>query len=101
MRRRRRNSESTSVNNANADTDIWVVIAEADDHAAAKSAAQAWLAARGVAIYPWPGRKSMGAVGVRDTDLRVDLFCGRHAGPSSTRISIRKSALDAVTTPDP
>jgi hypothetical protein len=97
MRRRKTGYKSAHANGPGSDAEAWVTIAEAEDHPAARTAARTWFAARGVSIYPTPGRKSMGIIGVRDDDIRVDLLCGRDVGPSTTRISVRSSALDAVT----
>jgi hypothetical protein len=77
--------------------DDWVVIAHAREQAAAKAAAIDRLAALGVAARTTIVSSAIGFDGIDDDDIRVDLICGRVPADSSTRVSVRRAALDAAT----
>jgi hypothetical protein len=93
MRRRQPDPDGQPVA-GQADADRWIIIGHGEDPAAAKAAVYEWLAARGLSSTPRPDGGSVGMLSFRNEDIRVDVVCGRDAAPSSTRISIRASALE-------
>jgi hypothetical protein len=74
------------------DQDTWVVIAEAHSHVAAREAAIERLAELGIMVDS--AAQGFGSAGLGDDDVRLDMICGREPDDTTTRVSVRKAALE-------